>query len=241
MPAGLRILCMALALAAPTAARDAPPDSAPWVVVDYSVPLRTYRVAGDATLLSRRFTPGTTVDLLIAAAALESGQVDATTVIPVRGESYSLPRALKEANDDFFAQLLKRTGYEPLHRFLIRSQYTPGIPDAIASFADLARGEPLRVTVFEQNLLVQAIVTRRAPLHEEHSASLERWLAIEAPRLSWGTSGSGEIAEGPGKVHWFNGAVRMKDGQHVITVAVLGEASAPAGLNRLKAYLEAKR
>lgn len=240
MPAGL-ILFMALALAAPAAERDAPPDSPPWVVVDYSVGQGTYRVAGDATLLSRRFTPGTTVDLLIAAAALESGQVTAETIIPVRGESYSLPRALKEANDDFFAQLLKRTGYEPLRQFLIRSQYTPGIPEAVASFAELARGEPLRVTVFEQNLLVQSIVTRRAPLRDEHSGSLQRWLALEAPRSSWGTSGSGEIAEGPLKVHWFNGAVRMKDGSHVITVAVVGEAPAPAGLNRLRAYLDGKR
>src|SRR5262245_44797674 len=232
MPAGLRILFLALAVAAPAAQPGEPPAPG-WVLVDYSVGGQTYRVTGDATLLSRRFTPGTTVDLLIAAAALESGQVEAETVIQVRGEPLSLPRALKEANQDFFAPLRKRTGYEPLRRFLIRSSYTPGIPDAIASFAEMARGEPLRVTVFEQNLLLQSIVTRRSPLRDEHCSALERWLAVEAPRPAWGTSGSGEISEG-GRIHWFNGAVRMKDGWHVITVASLGAPAAePSAVDRL--------
>jgi beta-lactamase class D len=241
MPALLRYFSLTILLAAPAAEPGPAPDTAPWVLVDYSVGGRTYRVAGDATLLSQRFTPGTTMDLLIAAAALESGQVTADTVIPVRGEPLSLPRALKEANEDFFAQLLKRTGYEPLRQFLIRSRYTPGIPDAVASFADLARGEPLRVTVFEQNLLLQSFVTRRAPLREEHCSSLERWLAVEAPRHAWGTSGSGEVSPEAGRVDWFNGAVRMKDGQHVITVAVVGRAPAAAALDRLRAYLGGKR
>jgi len=47
---------------------------------------------------------------------------------------------------EFFTQVLKRTGYEPVRRLLHEARFPPGIPGAVASFAELARGEPQRLS-----------------------------------------------------------------------------------------------
>ena len=153
-----------------------------------------------------------------------------------------LPQALKDSNEEFFAQVLKRAGYEPVRKLLLETRYTPGIPEAVASFAELARGEPLRVTVFEQNLFLQAFVKREVPIGVEHCATLERNLAVAASKPSWGQSGWGEISpEGPRYVSWFNGAARLKDGTHVVTIVVLTPKPIPAALERFRRYLDSKR
>ena len=211
-------------------------------MVDFSTRSGSYRVTGDAALLSRRFTPGTTLQLVIAAAALQSGDLTAEGDAAGGEDSLALRRASKEPDEEFFAQVLKRTGYEPLRELLLATRYTPGIPEAIASFADLARGEPLRVTVFEQNLFVQAFVKRQVPVRAEHCASLERHLAVEALRPAWGQSGWGEMStEGPRYVSWFNGAAHLRDGTHVITVAVLTAKPSSEALERFRRYLKERR
>ena len=121
------------------------PTPAPAVVVDYSLKHDTYGVTGDVNLLSQRFTPGTSLALVIAAAALEAGDLTPETELPGRSAApLTLQRALREPNEEFFTQVLKRTGYEPVRRLLHETRFTPGIPEAVASFAELARGEPLR-------------------------------------------------------------------------------------------------
>ncbi len=240
-------LALLLAAVASSGNRPAPatmpaPTEGPWVVVDYSLRAGSYRVTGDAALLSRRFTPGTTLDLMIAAAALQSDVLTAAMEVPTRDGPMKLPQALKDANEEFFAQVLKRAGYEPLRKLLLETRYTPGIPEAVASFAELARGEPLRVTVFEQNLFLQAFVRREVPIGVEHCATLEKNLAVDASRPSWGLSGWGEISpEGPRYVSWFNGAAQLKDGTHVITIVVLTPKPFPAALERFRRYLDSKR
>jgi hypothetical protein len=215
------------------------PTSAPAVIVDYSLKHDTYGVTGDVNLLSQRFTPGTSLALVIAAAALEAGDLTPETEIPGRSAApLTLPRALREPNEEFFTQVLKRTGYEPVRRLLHEARFTPGIPEAVASFAELARGEPLRVTVFEQNLFLQALVRRKIPVRPEHCASLERFLALDSRRPAWGMGGGGEIsAEGPRFVSWFNGVSKMKDGPHVITVAVVSAREEQAARERFDFYV----
>ena len=240
-------LALLLAAVASSANRPAPattpaPAEGPWVVVDYSLRSDSYRVTGDATLLSQRFTPGTTLDLMIAAAALQSGVLTAAMEVPTRDGPLKLPQALKDSNEEFFAQVLKRAGYEPVRELLLEMRYTPGIPEAVASFAELARGEPLRVTVFEQNLFLQALVKREAPIDAEHCATLERSLSVTASKPSWGQSGWGEISpEGPRYVSWFNGAAQLKDGTHVITLVALTTKPNSAALERFRRYLDPKK
>ncbi|MCI0658421.1 MAG: hypothetical protein L0170_15320, partial [Acidobacteria bacterium] len=101
-------LALLLAAVASSGNRPAPatmpaPTEGPWVVVDYSLRAGSYRVTGDAALLSRRFTPGTTLDLMIAAAALQSDVLTAAMEIPTRDGPMKLPQALKDANEEFFA------------------------------------------------------------------------------------------------------------------------------------------
>src|SRR6058998_1864213 len=186
MPNAFRILTLLLAVAAASDSRSTGPGSRPApdepaVVVDYSTRAESYRVTGDATLLSLRFTPGTTVDLIIAAAALETGALMPEVELPTREGAMRLPEALKDSSDEFFAQVLKRTGYAPVRQLLLRTRYTPGIPEAVASFTELARGEPLRVTVFEQNLFLQAFVKREIGVRAEYCALLEKYLAVSSP------------------------------------------------------------
>jgi len=247
MTSGVRIPVLLLAATVSLAGRSAPvsPSAAAEeeaVIVDFSTRSGSYRVTGDATLLSRRFTPGTTLEMIIAAAALETGDLIVNAKVPGRENPLILEGPPGGPGEEFFAQVLKRTGYDPVRELLLATRYTPGIPEAVASFADLARGEPLRVTVFEQNLFLQAFVRRQVPVRAEHCASLERHLAVEAPRPSWGQSGWGEISpEGPRYVSWFNGAARLKDGTHVITVAVLTGKPSSAALERFRRYLGARR
>jgi beta-lactamase class D len=239
------LLLAALGASASRPAPAAPPRPAaetPSVVVDYSIRSGSYRVAGDAALLSQRFTPGTSLDFIIAAAALEAGHLTSDMELPTREGTMRLAQALRQPNDEYFTQVLKRSGYEPVRRLLLQGRYTPGIPDAVASFSELARGEPLRVTVFEQNLFLQAFVRRDLPVEEEHCASLERHLAVTATKPSWGQSGWGEIsAEGWRYVSWFTGAAKLKDGTHVITVATLSSKPAPLALDDFRRYLDAHR
>ena len=240
------ILALLLAAVASSGNRPSPaptpaPPADPFVVVDYSVRSGSYRVTGDAALLSQRFTPGTSLDLMIAAAALESGELTPGMEVPTRDGPMKLPQALKESNEEYFAQVLKRAGYEPVRKLLLRTRYTPGIPEAVASFAELARGEPLRVTVFEQNLFLQSFVKREIPIGVEHCAALERDLAVSAAKPSWGQSGWGEIsAEGPRYISWFNGAASLKDGTHVITVAALTSKPSQAALEQFRRHLAPK-
>jgi len=238
----------AVSSAAPAPSAPDQPES-PWVVVDYSVRGASYRVTGDVSLLSQRYSPGSTFNLIVAAVALESGELTEASEIPCRsgGESsravsLTLPRALRESNDDFFSQVLKRTGYEPIRRFLAATRYTPGVPEAVSSFGDLAKGEPLRVTVFEQNLFLQAFLKRELPLSARHCASLERWLAVENGKGAWGKTGDGEISpEPPRRISWFNGVARMRDGAHVITVAAITSRGEKAALERFRRYLASPR
>ena len=237
---------------ASSAAPDQPapaPAEGPWVVVDYSARSGSYRVTGDVSLLSQRYSPGSTFNLIVAAVALDTGELTETTEIPCRagGDSsrtvpLTLPRALRESNDDFFVQVLKRTGYEPVRKFLAATRYTPGVPEAVSSFGDLAKGEPLRVTVFEQNLFLQAFLKRELPLGAAHCASLERWLALENGKGAWGRGGSGEVSvEPPRAISWFNGVARLRDGAHVITVAALTSRHEPAAPERFRRYISSPR
>jgi beta-lactamase class D len=242
-----------LATGSPDASPAPVPDpgastALPWVVVDYSPRSGSYRVVGDVSLLSQRFSPGTSFNFIVAAVALESGELTETTGIPSRGgdasrgDPVTLPRALRESNEDFFSQILKRTGYEPVRKFLQAARYTPGIPEAVGSFADLARGEPLRVTVFEQNLFLQAFVRRELPLRAEHCGVLERSLTLDSPKGGWGMPGAGEISVEPSRhVSWFNGVARLKDGPHVITVAALALREDASARDRFLSYLAAPR
>jgi beta-lactamase class D len=248
MANALGFLALLLAAVASSGNRPAPAPSPapsselPSVVVDFSMRSGSYRVTGDAALLSQRFTPGTTLDLMIAIAALEAGELTPGMEIPTRDGPMKLPQALKESNEEFFTQVLKRAGYEPVRKLLLRTRYTPGIPEAVASFAELARGEPLRVTVFEQNLFLQSFVKREIPIGVELCAALEKSLAVTASKPSWGQSGWGEISpEGPRYVSWFNGAANLKDGTHVITIAALTSKPAPLSLDRFRRYLDSKR
>ena len=75
-------------------------------------------------------------------------------------------------------------------------------------------------------------------MRAEHCASLERFLALDSRRPAWGMSGGGEIAaESPRFVSWFNGVSTMKDGPHVITVAVVSTREEPAALERFTYYV----
>jgi beta-lactamase class D len=221
----------------------------PWVVVDYSTRSESYRVVGDVALLSRRFSPGTTFDLIVAAVALDSGELTGTTEILCRTQgdssrsaSLTVGRALRESNDDFFSQILKKMGYEPIRKFLVATRYTPGVPEAVSSFAELARGEPLRVTVFEQNLFLQALVRRELPLGTENSGALERWLALDERRGAWGKDGTGEVSTDPPlHVSWFNGAMRLRDGIHVVTVATLSPGDDDSARERFLRYRSPSR
>ena len=247
MPRLLIVSALLLAALGVSTLRPAPPASAhpaeaPSVVVDFSLRSGSYRVAGDAALLSRRFTPGTSLDFIIAAAALEAGNLTAEMELPTRGGGMKLAQALRQPNDEYFTHVLRRSGYEPVRKLLLEGRYTPGIPEAVASFAELARGEPLRVTVFEQNLFLQAFVRRALPVGEAHCASLEKHLTVSAAKPSWGQSGWGEIsAEGPRYVSWFTGAAQLKDGTHVITVATLTDKPAPLALDDFRRYLGTHR
>lgn len=245
------LLAAKVAPVSPDPARSAAAteDDSPWVVVDYSARTGSYRVAGDVSLLSQRYTPGTTFGLIIAALGLESGEITGSTQIPCRADgdsprtvSLTVSQALRESNDDFFSQLLKRTGYEPVRKFLVATRYTPGVPEAVASFADLAKGEPLRVTVFEQNLFLQAFFRRELPVGAEHCASLERWLSMGNGKGAWGKGGTGEIsAEPPRHVSWFNGVARLRDGAHVITVAAVTPRHDSTAQDRFRRYLATPR
>jgi beta-lactamase class D len=200
-------------------------------VVDYNARSDSYRVVGDVSLLARRYTPGSTFRMFIAAVALDSGE-------RLESVERTLPEAQTESGGDFYSQALKRTGYEPIRKFLVEAGYTPAVPDAVGSFADLVRGEPLRVTVFEQNLFLQAFQRRSLPLRLDTCEALERWLVVDGMKRAWGKSGLGEVsAESPRYVSWFNGVARLSDGLHVITVAVLTDEAGPAGLERFRRYL----
>jgi beta-lactamase class D len=221
-------------------------EGLPWVVVDYSARGGSYRIVGDVSLLSQRYSPGTTFDLIVAAVGLHAGALTEGTEIscrtaadPARTVPLTLARALREPNEDFFSQVLKRTGYEPIREFLQASRYTPGIPEAVASFGDLARGEPLRVTVFEQNLFLQAFLRRELPVAAAHLGLLERSLSLEGGK-TWGVSGIGEVSsEPPRHLSWFNAVARRKDGDHVITVAALTSKQDSSGRDRFLRYLAA--
>lgn len=245
------LLAAKAAPAIPEAGRSAQAATgdSPWVVVDYSARTGSYRVVGDVSLLSQRYTPGTTFGLIIAAIGLESGEITGSTQIPCRDTGdpsrtvpLTISQAIQESNDDFFSQLLKRTGYEPVRKFLVATRYTPGVPEAVASFADLAKGEPLRVTVFEQNLFLQAFLRRELPVSAEHYASLERWLSMENGKGTWGKGGTGEISPEPQRhVSWFNGVARLKDGAHVITVAAVTPRRDSTAQDRFRRYLATPR
>jgi hypothetical protein len=139
------------------------------VVVDYSLHADAYRVTGEVSLLSQRFTPGSGFDLIIAAVALARGEVSAgppPTPGPAAdsGKPVTLPPGRHPPPEDYFPQLLKRIGYDAVRDFLRAARYTPMIPEAVASMADLSHGEPLRVTVFEQSRFLQALTRRQLPL-----------------------------------------------------------------------------
>ena len=249
LAASLTAAASGRAAPAPAKSPATAPADAPWVVVDYSAQGGSYRVVGDVSLLSQRYSPGTTFQLIVAAVALDSGEITGSTEIPCRtaGDdsrslSLTVAQALRESNDDFFSQVLKRTSYEPVRAFLVAARYTAGVPEAVSSFADLARGEPLRVTVFEQNLFLQAFARRELPLSTEHCGALERSLAMANRRGTWGLAGTGEItAEPPRHVSWFNGVARLKDGIHVITVAALASRRDSSAQERFLRYLSAPR
>jgi beta-lactamase class D len=230
--------------------RDPIGPEVPWVVVDYSTRTESYRVVGDVSLLSQRFSPGTSFQLVVAIVALESAEITTATELPIRSNGaetqrsagVKLPEALREAHGDFFAQVLKRTGYEPVREFLVRSRYAATIPDAVGSFADLVRGEPLRVTVFEQNLFWQALSRRALPLQPGTLDTLERLLEVEAARPAWGKAGVGEVSAQPGRsVSWFSGVVRLRDGTHVVTAAALTKQPDPVAVDLFRKYLAAPR
>src|SRR5262245_42478993 len=122
-PGSMRFLLSALLGAAAAtipgfAQAPASAPAEPSVVVDYSVRSGAYRVVGDVSLLSQRYTPGSTFEMIIAAVALETGEIDEDSAISPRNGGdggggsarWTLPRALRESHSDFFAQLLKRTG-----------------------------------------------------------------------------------------------------------------------------------
>jgi beta-lactamase class D len=245
-------LCLAMTpirAAAPVPEPDTAAAESPWVVVDYSSRSGSYRVVGEVALLSQRYSPGNSFHLIVAAVALNSGVLTETTEIACRTEgdgernySLTMARALQESNDDFFSQVLKRTSYEPIRDFLVATRYTPGVPEAVASFAELARGEPLRVTVFEQNLFLQAFTRRELPLRPENCAILERVLSLPNRKGAWGQGGMGEVsAEPPRHVSWFNGVAQLKDGTHVITVAAVTTGRNSLAQERFLRYLSSSR
>ena len=243
LAAGIAAGAPARALGAPEPVRDPPA-----VVVDYSLHADAYRVSGEVSLLSQRLTPGTGFDLIIAAVALARGEVaaapasSATPAATNGGKPAPLPMGQPPTPEDYFPQLLKRVGYDAVRDFLRAARYTPMIPEAVASMADLARGEPLRVTVFEQNRFLQAFARRELSLTPEQCLALERWMALENPRHGWGREGVGELsADPPRYVSWYNGGVRMKDGLHVVTVAVVSPRPERAGWDRFRRYLESRR
>ena len=134
------------------------------------------------------------------------------------------------------------SGYESIRRFLVRSDYTPSVPDAVASFADLARGEPLRVTVFEQNLFFQDLLRGSLPLAPETVRALEEWMKLDSDLSAWGTEGLGEVSSDPPRyVSWFNGVTRRKGGLHVVTVATLTDEPKALALDRFRRYLSGSR
>jgi len=236
--------------ASPAAVGETAPPESPYVVVDYDRASDAYRVVGDVSLLSQRYTPGSTLQMIIGAVGLESGELAETTEIPCRTDGseseraarLTLPQALRESNADFFSQLARRTGYEPIRKLLVEARFVSAVPDAVNSFADLARGEPLRVTVFEQNLFLQAFVRGSLPLRAETRRTLERSLAVEAERPVWGEVGLGEFSsDSPRYVSWFNGVARLRDGPHVITVAALSSREEPVALEQLRRYLARPR
>ena len=233
-----------------------PRPDPPAVVVDYSLHADAYRVTGEVSLLSQRLTPGTGFDMIIAAVALARGEVSthpAVSAIPpatpaaMNGaandrKTEPLPPGQPPPPEDYFPQLLKKVGYDAVRDFLRDARYTPMIPEAVVSMADLAHGEPLRVTVFEQNLFLQAFARRELPLTPEQCLSLERWMALENPRHGWGREGIGELSTDPPRyVSWYNGAIRMKDGLHVVTVAVVSPRPERTGWDRFRRYLESRR
>jgi beta-lactamase class D len=237
-------------LASPAAVGETAPPESPYVVVDYCRSSDSYRVVGDVALLSQRYTPGSTLQLIIGAVGLESGELTETTQIPCRTDGsgsgratpVSLPRALRESNAEFFSQLARRTGYEPIRRLLVEARFVSAVPDAVNSFADLARGEPLRITVFEQNLFLQAFARGALPLRVDTRRTLERSLAVDADKPAWGTVGLGEFSSDPPRyVSWFNGVARLRDGPHVITVAALSHHQEPVALEQFRRYLARPR
>lgn len=241
----------ALAIYASSAAmgETAPPEST-YVVVDYGRASDAYRVVGDVSLLSQRYTPGSTLQLIIGAVGLESGELAETTEIHCRTDGseseratpLTLPRALRDSNADFFSQLARRTGYEPIRKLLVEARFASAVPDAVNSLAELSRGEPLRVTVFEQNLFLQAFVRGALPLRVETRRTLERSLVVEAEKPAWGVVGLGEFSSDPPRyVSWFNGVARLRDGPHVITVAALSRRAEPVALGQFRRYLARPR
>src|SRR5262249_18287500 len=60
------VAAVASAGARPTGSSLPAPGIEPSVIVDFSSRDSTYRVTGDASLLSQRFTPGTTLNFMIA-------------------------------------------------------------------------------------------------------------------------------------------------------------------------------
>src|SRR5262245_14290709 len=113
MPDALMLPALLLAALGASASRPAPAppvrpaEETPWVVVDFSIRAGSYRVAGDAALLSQRFTPGTSLDFIIAAAALEAGHLTSEMELPTHEGSMRLAEALRQPSDEFFTQVLK--------------------------------------------------------------------------------------------------------------------------------------
>jgi len=118
-------------------------------------------------------------------------------------------------------------GGHPLHA---------GVPEAVSSFGDLAKGEPLRVTVFEQNLFPAGLPEAGACPSAPRIA--RAWSGGLPWRTGRGPGAGGAAAKSPWSLPrhlLFNGVARLRDGAHVITVAALTSRHEPAAPERFAA------